>query len=133
MVYQGTVFGPGLWNVFIVDLAIAFQRLGFEVVLSADDVNLFKVFGNSISDVLIFICLHEVQDETHSRGEGNVKESKCILLLANPVGANFKLLGLEFDTKVTTADLARKCVKEVAWGQRTLLRTQRFIFGGRIP
>ena len=51
MVYQGTVLGPILWNVYYGDSCMAVRACGFEEVLFADDLNAFKEIDNTISDV----------------------------------------------------------------------------------
>ena len=44
MVYQGTVLGPPLWNVFYEDAAIAIRVHGFCEIVFAHDLNAFKAF-----------------------------------------------------------------------------------------
>lgn len=53
MVYQGTVWGPTLWNSHFGD-AIAIMSSGvFTVIVYADNINAFKSFPRSISNYLI--------------------------------------------------------------------------------
>ena len=47
MVYQGTVLGPPLWNVYYADAAVAVNLIGFMDIVFADDLNCFKYFGLS--------------------------------------------------------------------------------------
>ena len=44
MVFQGTVWGPSLWNAFFGDCVCAISRCGFEAVIYADDCNAFRRF-----------------------------------------------------------------------------------------
>ena len=42
MVFQGTVWGPQLWNAFFGDCVLAIRGCSFDVVIYADDCNAFK-------------------------------------------------------------------------------------------
>ena len=42
MVFQGTVWGPTLWNVYYEDAAKPVTESGFTEVVFADDLNAFK-------------------------------------------------------------------------------------------
>ncbi len=44
LVFQGTVWGPSLWNAFFGDCVCAISACGFEAVIYADDCNVFRVF-----------------------------------------------------------------------------------------
>ena len=44
MVFQGTVLGPPLWNVFFADVAKAVNKNGSCESVFADDLNAFKAF-----------------------------------------------------------------------------------------
>ena len=50
MVYQGTVWGPTLWNAFIGDASMVFVSAGYCIVIYADDLNAFKAYDRSISN-----------------------------------------------------------------------------------
>ena len=47
MVYQGTVLGPQLWNLYFEDAANAIQEFLFEEVVLADDLNAYKILPSS--------------------------------------------------------------------------------------
>jgi hypothetical protein len=132
MVYQGTVWGPTLWNVFVGDAAVVFESLGFSVVVYADDVNAFKSFAASTSNIAIAAELRSAQAELHRWGFANrvtfdaSKESVTILSTTQPEGDNFKVLGLEFDAKLSMRACIHSCVTEAGWRFRSLLRTKRF-------
>eukprot|EP00959_Pyramimonas_sp_CCMP1952_P430283 9012402-Pyramimonas_sp.AAC.1 len=42
MAYQGTVWGPPLWNCHYADSCMATKSLNFEEVVFADDLNAWK-------------------------------------------------------------------------------------------
>ena len=42
MVYQGTVLGPPLWNIYFADAALAVNLHGFLEIIFADDLNCFN-------------------------------------------------------------------------------------------
>ncbi len=70
-VFQGTVLGPPLWNLFYLDACLAVRRLEFTDVVFADDFNAWKTFtqGTAIDDMLAE-CL-QCQDSLHSWGRAN--------------------------------------------------------------
>ena len=46
-VYQGTVWGPPLWNIHLSDARVAVQSVGFEEVIFADDLFCFCLYITS--------------------------------------------------------------------------------------
>jgi hypothetical protein len=48
MVYQGTVLGPQLWNLFFEDACRAIQEFMFQEVVFADDLNAYKVVPSTL-------------------------------------------------------------------------------------
>ena len=53
MVYQGTVLGPPLWNLFFKDAKTAIVNSEFEEIVYADDLNAFKEFDSSTENEVI--------------------------------------------------------------------------------
>ena len=53
MVFQGTVWGPYLWNAFFGDSVLAIRSTGFICVIYADDMNNFKSYDLAVSNGLI--------------------------------------------------------------------------------
>ena len=53
MVFQGTVLGPSLWNMFYEDARRAIHETGFEEIVYADDLNRFKEFEHNASVVSV--------------------------------------------------------------------------------
>ena len=50
MVFQGTVLGPPLWNIFYEDAKDAIREIMFEESVYADDLNAYRVFPESTGD-----------------------------------------------------------------------------------
>ena len=44
IVYQGTVLGPPLWNIYCADVAIGMKWHGLLEIVRADNLNCFKDF-----------------------------------------------------------------------------------------
>ena len=106
MVYQGTVLGPPLWNLFFASCRHCVNEHDFREVVFADDLNCYRKFHRDFSKHQIFKSLHASQDSVHKWGEVHQvefepsKESLHILCRKKPVGGNFKILGILFDTKL---------------------------------
>ena len=63
MVYQGTVWGPSLWNVYFADVRTATAKCGFTEKVYADDLNCYKDYTSNVpNDVLL-------DDTTKSQAE----------------------------------------------------------------
>ena len=54
MVFQGTVWGPTLWNVFFKDAKQAVQEAGFTDEVYADDLNAYKSYPTSVNNEVLF-------------------------------------------------------------------------------
>ena len=65
MVFQGTVWGPPLWNAYFGDSSCVLRELGFCVVIYADDYNACKVYPRCDHNRLIMSKLCEFQGELH--------------------------------------------------------------------
>jgi len=48
MCFQGTVWGPALWNIFFSDAPLAMRRCAFKEIMYADDLNAYREFDNSV-------------------------------------------------------------------------------------
>ena len=70
-VFQGTVFGPPLWNQFAADAAVPVQRAGYTEVVYADDSNAFKAFDAKVENAEIQRDLRQVQTQLHAWGRAN--------------------------------------------------------------
>ena len=78
MTYQGTVWGPPLWNLFFADAPLALRKCAFQEVIYADDLNAFRVFLNSVSNDFVLSQLHRSQCELQQRVATN-----CLILTVN--------------------------------------------------
>ena len=137
-VYQGTVWGPPLWNTYFADAACPVNSLGFLETIFADDLNAYKEFGPMVSDRIILEALQECQVVLHKWGSSQQilfdsgKESFHILARADSYGDPFKLLGVTFDTKLT---MCNACMELSAQGHlrtRTILRLRPYYCTGQL-
>ncbi len=132
MVYQGTVFGPGLWNVYYGDSRAAIQACGFKEIIYADDLNCFRLFRRETSNRYLHVAMREVQSELHARGDANQvifdasKEHFLIASHVDPEGDPVTVLGIEFDGKLLMGSAIHKCASESSWKIRSIVRTRRF-------
>ena len=132
MLFQGTVLGPTLWNLFFEDARLALNEWMFSEVIYADDLNAFRIFGNAVGVDAMQKSMDNCQQELHAWGAANqvlfdgAKESKHILSLSRPVGGSFKMLGVVFDDTLTMESAISELVAGAGWKLRTLQRTQRY-------
>ena len=138
MVFQGTVWGPPLWNAFFGDSVVAIRSAGFDVIIYADDLNAFREYDLGIANDILFANMRACQAELHTWGRANQvvfdagKEHMIVLSHQEPSGAIVKLLGVKFDAKLSMNIAIHECVVDVGWKCRTLLRTQRFYTHGEL-
>ena len=104
--YQGTVWGPPLWNTHFADAARPLNALGFDETMFADDLSAYRAYAPSVTSRIILDDLQECQSELHAWGASRQilfdsgKESFHILARGEPQGEPFKFLGVTFDTKL---------------------------------
>ena len=138
MVYQGTVLGPPLWNIYYADAALAVKVHDFLEIIFADDLNCFKDFGLSTSNLELHTEMRQCQGELHKWGRANQvvfdpsKESMHVLALHGGEGPNFRLLGVPFDHALSMSDAVTELVSEAAWKMASILRTARFFTDGEL-
>ena len=133
MVYQGTVWGPPLWNIHFSDARQAIRASGFKEVVFADDLNAYKSFPANTPEETLRAEMQSCQAELHQWGSGNqvqfdaAKESMHILApFSRGSNDEFKLLGLIFDSSLTMQSELHHLVGNVRWKNQTILRCQRF-------
>ena len=132
MVYQGTVWGPSLWNVFFGDAERPIHKSGFTPVVYADDLNAIKEIDSTMDNAEALAEGRSCQSELHRWGRANGvtfdpgKESMHILSRTDPLGEAFKILGVSFDVKLIMEEAVLKLAAEAGWRIRTILRAQRF-------
>ncbi len=131
-VFQGTVWGPPLWNCYYADASKAVTKCGFKDIIFADDLNCTKVVDSQLTNAEIRAETKKCQEEVHEWGRGNRvlfdagKESFHILHRGRSEGANFIILGTEFDVNLNMHDAAHSVSTEAGWRLKTLLRTRRY-------
>ena len=85
MVFQGTVSGPMLWNLFFEDARHAINDCFFTEVVYADDLNAYRIFPKTAQTVDIMRSLDNCQLELHKWGVANqvcfdaAKESQHVI------------------------------------------------------
>ena len=130
MVFQGTVWGPSLWNSYYADASEAVELHGFLGTVFADDLNCFKIFDGAIGDAFVHTESRKCQHSLHEWGRANQvvfepsKESFYILDARHPSGSNFKMLSVPFDAKLQMFDAAIEFAGVAGWRLKTLLRAQ---------
>ncbi len=129
-VFQGTVLGSPLRNVFYADARHAVTDLGFVETVFADDFNAWKTFRPREKGVLAH--QHKAQHELHEWGRANQvlfdpsKESFHVLHRAFFSGEDFKILGVLFDPQLLMHAASRTVATEAGWRLRKLLRSRQF-------
>ena len=132
MVYQGTVWGPTLWNLFYEDARLAIELVEFTAMVYADDLNAYKSFKLKAPSEEVLAECQANQRHLHKRGGANEvafdpgKGSMHIVSHSQPAGGNFKILGVDYDCRLVMADAVHAVVHEVVWKIRTLLRSRRY-------
>ena len=131
-VFQGTVWGPGLWNTFFADASEAIRSQGFTEIVFADDLNALKEYDGKTESSVILDEMGECQEQLHEWGRANQvtfdsgKESKHILSRSNPHGDSFKLLGVTFDCKLVMTETVLDLAKSSRWKLKAIMRTKRY-------
>ena len=132
MVFQGIVLGPILWNIFFKDAGTPISEAGYKDITYADDLNAFREYPSHMADNYILRDLQKVQHTLHSWGEANgvrfdaSKESYHILSRTSPYGGKFKMLGINFDPKLSMHDAVHECVIACNWKLQSILRSKKF-------
>ena len=131
-VYQGTVLGPSLWNVYFAPVGDKIKQNTFGYNLFADDLTSHATVSNNIDNEDCLFVLANLQDSIHRWGRKEQitfdrdKESCHIISKTCPHGDPFKLLGISFDMKLQMNICIRDTVVKSNYKLRIILRTQRF-------
>ena len=137
-VFQGTVWGPTLWNLFFEDARFALEILEFVAMVFADDLNAYRAFPGDLDNSFIMSEIDYAQEILHRWGAANRvefdpgKESKHVLSLHEPAGGNFKILGVDFDCKLVMEDAVHETAVSCGWKLQTMMRSERFFSGAEL-
>ena len=138
MVFQGTVWGPILWNVFYEDARKAIRACSFTEIVFADDLNAFRKYDAAVNNNIILTDMDSCQKNLHAWGNANCvlfdkgKEGAKILSRRRPHGSSFTLLGIGFDCSLVMSDSVADLAKESKWKLSAILRTKRFNTGTQL-
>ena len=139
MVYQGTVWGPALWNVHYADASVPIQKHGFTEIIFADDLNAYKAYKHDCSNDVLLKDMQACQEEVHKWGRGNQvtfdksKESMHIIgTCGSGSGGSFKQLGVTFDSALSMGDCVHDVVRESRWKLKTIIRAAKYFFDSEL-
>jgi hypothetical protein len=136
MVFQGTVLGPPLWNVFFADVADAVRISGSSESVFADDLNAFRVFDTTVPNADVKEAMSDCQQEVHAWGSANgvaFDPSKEAFMVIHPTygeGESFKLLGTMFDSKLIMDEAVSAIIRKAGPKLTALLRTKPYYATG---
>ena len=92
MVFQGTVWGPPLWNSFYADSRRPIRMSEFSEIIFADDLNAWRKYDAATTHQTMIKAMTGCQEELHKWGQANQvsfdkdKEGMFILNRKNPHG-----------------------------------------------
>ena len=129
MVFQGTVLGPCLWNVFFKDVNSPLLNTPFRETKYADDLSIHKPYRTTTPNDNIHYDLRQCQSTIHTWGTANgvsfdpKKEEFSILHPHFGSGPTFRLLGPLIDAKLTMHDSVDKTLSKARPKLKAPLRT----------
>ena len=132
MVFQGTVLGPPLWNLFVASCRHAVNVHLFTEVVFADDLNSYRKYHSDANHASIFRDLKKCQKSVHEWGKRHqvefesTKESLHVLCSKQPRGDAFRILGIKFDTKLSMYDAVVSIVGETGSRLKMIHRVRPF-------
>jgi len=131
-VFQGTVLGPCLWNVFFSDVQTPASSTGGQENLFADDLSVFKQFDRNSSNDDILRDMHVTRARVHKWGRTNrvsfdpAKEHLVILHPIDGTNETFKFLGCVFDPKLVMNQAVDKILSHIRPKVKAILRTRQY-------
>ena len=131
MVFQGTVWGPPLWNAFYADSKRPIRKAGFQEIVFADDLNAWKKVAAGTSHERMLADMKICQSELHQWGSANC-EGMLVLSRKQPYGESFDLLGIRFDCKLVMSSTVEELARTCRWKLRAILRTKRYNTSARL-
>ena len=130
-IFQGTVLGPILWDVFFADVSLPIRTTGFKEVMFADDLNSYREYGGNAKNSTIAKHAKNCQTEVHTWGKAMqvefeaTKESVSNISAHDPEGPDFKLMGLWFDTQLSMKHAITDLHNALRWKVTKLLRVHK--------
>ena len=131
-IFQGTVLGPPLWNVFFHDVAETASWGGAEPAMFADDLSVSKTHPIDLPNASIHDDMSKIRDNVHKWGFRNrvefdaQKEHIVVLHPMHGEGEDFRLLGCLLDVKLSMHSLINQTIAACRPKAKALLRTRAF-------
>ena len=131
-VFQGTVLGPPLWNVFFSDVAMPARSSGGKEAMFADDLNMFQEFDRLTPLPKVMEKLSECRRNVHKWGRVNrviFDEGKEHLVVIHPNqwhGEIFKLLGCMIDLNLGMHTCIDQLLSKIRPKSTAILRTRAY-------
>ena len=131
-VFQGTVLGPPMWNLFFADSSLPVMQAGGSDAKFADDLTCYHVFTAEMSTEDILGRLQDCQALVHSWGVENMvafdpsKEAFLIYHKSTPYGETTRLLGALLDNKLIMEEDVDRICNKIRPKVKALLRTRAF-------
>jgi len=129
-VFQGTVLGPPLWNVFFQDVVTPAASTGGKPSQFADDLLVFKEFDRGEESSNILSDMERCRSQVHHWGKVNRVEfdpSKEHLVTIHPIageGDPFRYLGPLIDCKLQMHQAVDQILAQVRPKVKAILRTR---------
>ena len=131
-VYQGTVLGPTLWNMFFSDVDDAARSTGGTERKFADDLSVFQTFERLNPVAECKTILDNCKQHVHKWGRTNrvsfdpSKEHIVILHPAEHHGTTFKLLGCPVDPDLRMHSVVDQILNKIRPKTTDILRTRAY-------
>ena len=136
MIFQGTVLGPWLWNVYFADVHEAAERNGACERKFADDLSVSKDYARTVANEEVVGDLRASQSDIHAWGARNrvtfdpQKEEFAVLATQGGDAQPFRLLGPVIDEKLLMNECIDKLYRKAKPMARALLRCRRYYSTG---
>ena len=130
--FQGTVWGPSLWNAFSADISVPANSTGGRAAKFADDLNVFHKFDKKIPLVEMQSVVGKCRDRVHKWGKTykvTFDASKEHVVIIHPSlnhGDSFKLLGCTMDTDLRMQSAIEQMLSKVRPKVTAILRTRAY-------
>ena len=131
-VFQGTVLGPTLWNIFFADVAMPAKSSGGKEALFADDLNVFQLFARLQDLEECINKLKACRQRVHAWGRANrvsFDPAKEHLIMLHPTehhGDTFRLLGCMVDPDLRMHTCIDQLLSKIRPKGTAILRTRAY-------